>query len=326
MPAISKTSQLGYDLLWYISVDDDGWLTTPDTVVFQVEDASGAAVYPTPGDPTAWKAALLRTTGWYYPDWTPDGALPDGEYTVNWKATTGAVDTERRQEFILVPAGEGDNWPSYVSVAEVYQSPLVDIDPTIVTPGMLSQLVAVYQQLIEEYCGQKFMPYLATLKRATAGTILHLKEPVIGVGQIQEVVGVGANRGYTEVTDTDVTIHHFREDGALKNPKLTRASSSLLEMWVEGVFGYLDPQSWECPYGVRLALLKAILKHAEELEADAALLPVGPVEEEQVDKHRVKYGSVTSTKVGSLANLIFGSPEIRALLSMYRRPTSMRTV
>ena len=325
MPAISKDSSIPYDLLWYISVDDDGWITTPDTIEFQVADST-QVVYPISGDPTVWKAGLLHSLGWYYPDWVPDVALPDGEYTITWRSTIDGVPVERSHDFNLVPAGEGQRRDTYISAYDVYNSALVDVDPADVPLEMVTVLIAVYQELIEEYCGQKFRPAAVTVKRKTEGEILHLIETIIGVATINEVTGLGTAKDFTEVLSDYVTIHHFQEDGGLRNPKLTRDSTSILTLEVQGIFGHLDPENWETPNPVRLALLKAVLKHAEELEADAALAPVGPVEEEQVDRHRIKYGGITSTAVGSLANVIFGSPEIRALLSMYRRPTLMRSV
>lgn len=251
--------------------------------------------------------------------WEHAAGLPLDWYKTRWrKAGTGTV-----SEF----SGPFRGTPLYTSVAEVRAEGV----PVTVTDARILSTLDVWQQFIDRVTRQWFYQREMTLTLdGTGTTLLQLPVPVISLTSM-----------FLNGSDAAADATTYEVYTARRNPrvKLLTSEGSIFEGTGEvngyllrfevgernqtlvGTFGCVD-EAGLTPAPISHALRKLAIRSLTQLYASGgAAGAVGPVIEEETDRHRKRWGDGAAT---SGAWSTTGDFEVDQILASYRAPISVR--
>ena len=357
MTTIATGTQVGVaePALWF-GYQHQGVLTDVDVLDFQIRDATGAAVYPTPGDLNDWESVDLVAN-----------KLGEGRYAPTWTATAGAtrivwryqalgsgVDVFGSQDFevldsVVVPGG-----PLYATVKSIRDA---GIDATQLSDQLALLKIATWSQWLERVTGQHFEPRASQYRiDGTDARSVLLWVPICGISRVVFFDDPDRNPRSIDLTDLRVYNRHlsqrltqpddrndpkidFRDESAsgyhYAHPSRRHLHSVFhphVFPWgpqaisVDGVFGYTD---WVD--GMTLGKTPDLIAHAVSLLAQRDAGGAGSscnviqkddwrVVEEKTRDQTVKYSA--PLKWGQWT----GDAEIDQIIYMFMRPVMMGAV
>jgi len=320
-------------------VTSGGQMVDPVAVEVQVMDLDGGEpgteLFPAAG---GWEDMLTvgkRSTGVYdvidgSAPWKHNAAVARGR--VNWRHKLAATDdwTYVRRSFqVLLAATTGSD--AGEAVAFLIQD-LRDVGVTLT----IASDVAVYLQsvrllqLAERFCRQHLRPYFGTMRfHGYDNRTLPLPEPLVGAQSVTE---------HDRVLDLDHLIVWGYEGEERRNPRLevalTDPGSSIytapgwrrtfdarLMIYVVGVWGFFDPDTFDMPELVRQALINEGASVFGVTPSTGGGSAAGAVKREKTDGHEIEYAVQASTvRPGGLSLM---DQATRDTLLLYKAPIAI---
>lgn len=282
-------------VLQFINVSNkkekEGFTPDVNALEFLVLDPDGAALYPTPGDPSAFQAIDVNTDcptggrlgdGRYVADYTVGANDAPGTYTIRWRVEEEAGDALRTydQKFYVVSTCE-EIPNAYVLLSHARAEGV----PGGINDVRLRRSLELASDYVEEVTHRRFYPHFqeATVD-GEGGPILQLDQPVIALSKLDFTfttftpadlpIQQGNIRVYNRHIRLDLTSPDDRQDPRIEflRTGITRFPNSeevryadLLSVGVgftqsqqnikaTGMFGYTDPDG--SPMGKTPELLK----------------------------------------------------------------------
>ena len=339
MPVLEKGAANPTTALNIFVRDAEGNLADADVVKFKVfsvaADGTRAQVFPGSGFHTVPAAGRFDVGSYYAYDttagWAPSGST--GLYEILWEVTIGGVVAgTSRERFEVLGVGTAFARPQgYLYLADARAQGA----PVSVSDERLCQILVQVEQEVARYTRNLFGRHRRRL-RFDGGNSRRLFLPYALIA----VKGVTIND--TDVLDAeDYVVHYDFSEGPggqrRWNPQVelrdfprsvfSGSSGQFLharKQYVDGVFGFVEEDG-----GVPRALAFAGLQLAMVQMANQGPrffrsgegAPLGELEEEQVDDHRIRYGSSSSSSGGGTP-LVFPK-EIQTTFDMYRGPVAI---
>lgn len=343
---------------WFITVG--GALNNAFEVGFRITDIvgglPGTQIFPTtPGEFENVTSPPGRFgTGSYFAydntaatPWTPGTGTSLGTHRIEWrwKIISDAFFQTGREDFEVLPAGAVVPGDLYITVEDIRDLGMPDPP----TDAEVLVAIEVWQTFLERACRQWFIP--KTMVLALDGTdsdAIHFGVPIISIDHIK------INNEDT-VLDTDL----FKVYSAVRypddrhNPRIKLVAAEDQDIFtaplihgqlkfrkgrqnqeVKGTFGYVE-EDGSVPPLIQHALKKLVVEKLTTpifMDPTAAPLPappplVGPIVEEWVDSHKVKYGQrggMLSPRKPGLTG-ITSDQEILDIIKLFRAPIGAAT-
>lgn len=199
---------------------------------------------------------------------------------------------------------------------------------------LLRDIILEWRDTAERYCRQRFRAVREPRRfRGSGGRILFLPEPLVGVATF---------RPNSETLDRDLAQFLFwaTVGEERRNPKVEwgrTATDSIyyphasgnfgsgLVNTLSGVWGFVDPETLECPYQIQRALRRGVLLTLSDDDIGGrSSVAGGPLSGEMTDGHEVKYAVSSGKSRGGMLSIL-KDPAIRDVLDQYRAPIAITT-
>lgn len=321
-------------LALYVAVD--GVLTDAHEVKYEIFNESAglpgssliAKTVTTTGKFATGCYGAYDTTGY----WAPSAAY--SRCRIEWKYKIKSTDTDYTvvvRTFEVVATSVGSKAEQvHILIQDVKDAGYIGTT----TDRRLREAILEWREAVERYCRQRFRTVRESKRvRGSGGRVLFLAEPA---------VAVSAFRPNSETVDRDLTQFTFwgLVGDERRNPRIewgAKATDSIyyptssgffgagLVNTLSGVFGFVEPDTFEAPYQVQRAIVRGVLLLVADDEAGGrAGVPGGPKASEEADGHKVSYAVSSGKSRGGMLSILKDTM-IRDVLDLYRAPVGIST-